>query len=48
VIETASRRGRRAPIRRGGIAYPINDYDPDYFFNDCVPAIARLQELLGR
>jgi iron(III) transport system substrate-binding protein len=33
---------------RAGIAYPVNDYDPDYFFNERVPAIARLQELLGR
>jgi len=33
---------------RAGTAYPINDYDPDYFFNDRAPAIARLQELLGR
>jgi ABC-type Fe3+ transport system substrate-binding protein len=33
---------------RPGIAYPVNDYDPDYFFNERVPAIARLQELLGR
>jgi iron(III) transport system substrate-binding protein len=33
---------------QAGIAYPVNDYDPDYFSNERVPAIARLQELLGR
>jgi iron(III) transport system substrate-binding protein len=33
---------------RPGVEYPLNDYDPGYFFNDRVPAIARLQEMLGR
>jgi len=35
-------------IPKPGVSYTINDYDPDYFFNKRVPAIAKVTELLGR
>ena len=35
-------------IPKAGVAYPINDYHPDYFFSKRAPAIARIQEILGR
>ena len=35
-------------IPKPGVAYPINDYHPDYFFSKRAPAIARMQEILGR
>jgi hypothetical protein len=35
-------------IPKPGVEYPINDYDADYYFSKRVPAVARLQELLGR
>jgi ABC-type Fe3+ transport system substrate-binding protein len=35
-------------IPRPGVNYSINDYHPDYFFSKRAPAIAKMQELLGR
>ncbi len=35
-------------IPRPGVNYSINDYHPGYFFSQREPAIAKLQELLGR
>jgi ABC-type Fe3+ transport system substrate-binding protein len=35
-------------IPKANVAYPINDYHPDYFFSKRAPAIARIQEILGR
>jgi hypothetical protein len=35
-------------IPKPGVDYKIDDYDPDYFFAQRAPAIAKLQEMLGR
>jgi ABC-type Fe3+ transport system substrate-binding protein len=35
-------------IPRAGVQYPINDYDVDYYFSKRAPAIARMQDILGR
>jgi ABC-type Fe3+ transport system substrate-binding protein len=35
-------------IPKTGVAYPINDYYPPYFYDKRAPAIARLNDLLGR
>ena len=32
---------------RPGVSY-IDDYDPDYYFRQRVPAVARIQQLFGR
>ena len=35
-------------IPKPGVEYPIDDYDPDYFFTKRAPIISRLQQILGR
>jgi ABC-type Fe3+ transport system substrate-binding protein len=35
-------------IPKQGVEYPINDYYPGYFFDKRAPAIAKINELLGR